>query len=82
MNTTTPSKIRVNMMGYLPGLSKNVVVLSDDDLTVFDDKGYEVRSFKNLNLKFDDASGDSVASIDLGDLPEGKYQTECNLSML
>ncbi|MBP5179557.1 MAG: glycoside hydrolase family 9 protein [Lachnospiraceae bacterium] len=73
MNTTTPSKIRVNMMGYLPGLSKNVVVLSDDDLTVFDDKGYEVRSFKNLNLKFDDASGDSVASIDLGDLPEGKY---------
>ena len=73
MNTTTPSKIRVNMMGYLPGLSKNVVVLSDDDLTVFDDKGYEVKSFKNLNLKFDDASGDSVASIDLGDLPEGKY---------
>ena len=73
MITATPSKIRVNMMGYLPGLSKNVVVLSDDDLTVFDDQGNEVKSFKNLNLKFDDASGDNVTSIDLGDLPEGKY---------
>ena len=73
MDTTTPSKIRVNMLGYLPGFSKNVVILSDNDLIVLDDQGNEVKSFKNLNLKFDDASGDNVTSIDLGDLPEGKY---------
>ena len=73
MNTTTPSKIRVNMLGYLPRLSKNVVVLSDNDLIVFDEKGNEVKSFKNINLKFDDASGDNVASVDLGDLPEENY---------
>ena len=73
MITATPSKIRANMLGYLPGLSKKVVVLSDDDLLVLDEKGNEVKSFKNIELKFDEASGDHVASIDLGDLSEGNY---------
>lgn len=73
MNTSTPSTIRVNMLGFLPGLPKNIVLLSDNDLNVLDAKGNQVKSFSGISLKFDEASGDNVASVDLGDLPEGKY---------
>ncbi|MCR5206216.1 MAG: glycoside hydrolase family 9 protein [Lachnospiraceae bacterium] len=73
MNTSTPSTIRVNMLGFLPGLPKNIVLLSDNDLNVLDEKGNQVKSFSGISLRFDEASGDNVASVDLGDLPEGKY---------
>ena len=71
MNTLSP--IRVNMLGYLPDYPKNVVLLSDDELSVFDGKGTVIKTFKGIDLKFDEASGDNVASVDLGDLPEGNY---------
>ena len=73
MNNTPPSNIRVNMLGYLPGLPKNTVVLSDDDLKVLDKNGNTVKSFTDIKLTFDTASGDNVASIDLGELPDGQY---------
>ncbi|MBR6475164.1 MAG: glycoside hydrolase family 9 protein [Lachnospiraceae bacterium] len=69
----TPSSIRVNMTGYLPGLPKEAALLSMDTLKVFDVTGKEIKSFNNIKLKSDEASGDEVTRIDLGDLPEGKY---------
>ena len=69
----TPSSIRVNMTGYLPGLPKEVAVLSGDTLSVLDSTGKEIKSFSNIDIKPDEASGDNVTLIDLGDLPEGKY---------
>ena len=36
------------MLGYLPGLSKKVVVLSDEDLLVLDEKGNEVELKENV----------------------------------
>ena len=71
MNTLSP--IRVNMLGFLPEYPKNVVVLADNDLKVLDGNGNVVKSFNDIELKFDEASGDNVAIIDLGNLEEGEY---------
>ena len=67
------SSIRVNMTGYKPGLPKEIAVLSKDTLSVFDINGKEVKSFKNIETKPDEASGDNVTLLDLGDLPAGRY---------
>ena len=60
----TPSSIRVNMTGYLPGLPKEVAVLSGDTLSVLDSTGKEIKSFSNIDIKPDEASGDNVTLID------------------
>lgn len=69
----TPSSIRINMTGYRTGLPKEVAVLSNEPLTVKDAAGKEIKSFDNIELAADAASGDNVILIDLGDLPAGKY---------
>ena len=69
----TPSDIRVNVEGYLPGLPKKIVVLTDKDVSILDESGKEIRRIKEPLLKFDEASGDNVEMLDLGDLPEGTY---------
>ena len=65
--------IRVDQLGYAPNLPKQVVVTAAGDYVLTDESGTEVKHFPNVETKEDAASGDSVATIELGELAVGKY---------
>ena len=73
MNNSRESSIRVNMVGYMQRMPKRVAVLSDEPLSVLDDKGREVKTIKDIELRADESSGDRVALLDLEDLAKGEY---------
>jgi len=73
MNNSRESSIRVNMVGYMQRMPKRVAVLSDEPLSVLDDKGREVKTIKDIELRADESSGDRVALLDLEDLTKGEY---------
>ncbi len=73
MSSEINQSVRVNMIGYLPELPKNVSLLSEGPVKILDEQGKEVKVFDDVKLKFDEASGDNVTIVDLGDIPEGKY---------
>jgi len=70
--------IRTNMVGYHPALAKHVAVLDSDTLVVLDLNGNEIKRFDKITPKFDEASGDTLSLIDLGELEEGEYILKCN----
>ena len=72
--------IRLNMLGYVPGLPVDVVLLSGDGLEVLDESGKLVKRMDDYTLAFDKASEDNVALVNLGELPEGKYILKSGLS--
>ena len=67
------SKIMINQVGYAQGLPKHVAVQGKEPLIVKNKDGEIVQAVENIDPWFDPASGDSVALVDLGDLPEGSY---------
>ncbi len=71
------SKIRINQVGYATGLPQRVILLSEEPLMVRDASGRELRRFEPANLTLDPASGDRVASVDLGITEPGDYTLKC-----
>lgn len=69
--------IRTNQTGYSAHLPKYVAVLSDAPLCLSDRTGSMIREYANPGLTFDEASGDSLAVIDLGELKPGDYTLSC-----
>ena len=65
--------IRVDQLGYAPKLPKEVAVTVAGDYVLTDADGAEVRAYPNIVPKEDEASGDTVAMFDLGELAPGKY---------
>ena len=75
MNDTL-SIFRVNQAGYQAGLPVYVSVLSEEPVRLLDSSGSIVREFSAKGSGYDEASGDPVAILDLGILPEGAYWLE------
>ena len=71
------SSIRINQCGYLASLPKYIAVTEEAPVNVYDNTGSIIKSFNDIKLSFDEASGDNVAVIDLGDLPAGDYKISC-----
>ncbi len=71
------SKIRINQVGYATGLPQRVILLSEEPLSVLDASGRELRRFEPASLTLDPASGDRVASVDLGITEPGDYTLKC-----
>lgn len=67
------NKIRINQLGYAPGLPKRAALLDQTSARLLDEAGQELRRFDGLRPWFDPASGDRVALIDLGHLAPGEY---------
>ena len=67
------NKIRINQLGYAPGLPKRAALLDQTSARLLDEAGQELRRFDGLRPWFDPASGDRVALIDLGHLAPGDY---------
>ncbi|MBR5713130.1 MAG: glycoside hydrolase family 9 protein [Lachnospiraceae bacterium] len=66
--------IRINQVGYAPNLPKLVAVTAAGDYELKDESGAVVRRFENVAPKADEASGDEVALLSLGDLEVGRYE--------
>ena len=73
MGTNGLSEIRINQTGYMTALPVLVGVLSEGSLQVKDSKGSVVIEKKDIKPEFDASSGDNVALVNLGILPEGEY---------
>ena len=67
--------IRVNQAGYAQGLPKHAAVLAEGEALLRDGRGEPIRRYP-LAPRADEASGDRVALIELGDLPAGEYTLE------
>ena len=65
--------IRVDQLGYAPKLPKEVAVTVAGDYVLTDAEGAEVRTYPGITPKEDEASGDTVAMFDLGELAPGRY---------
>ena len=72
-NINVLSGIRVNQIGYITGMPVKISVLSAGKLTVKNSAGDIVFEKNDIEIKNDPASGDEVAFVDLGILPEGEY---------
>ena len=72
MGTNGLSEIRINQTGYMTALPVLVGVLSEESLQVKDSKGSVVIEKKDIKPEFDASSGDNVALVNLGILPEGE----------
>lgn len=71
------SKIRINQVGYAAGLPQRAILLSEEPLIVLDSSRRELRRFEPTSLTLDPASGDRVASVDLGITEPGDYTLTC-----
>ena len=67
---------RINQVGYAVSLPKRVTVLREGTVTVYDEAGGVVREKDTGALRFDECTGDTAATVDLGDLPAGRYTLE------
>ena len=67
------NSIRVNQLGYGTHLPKYAAVLEAKPLALFDSDDRQVAGYEVPELSFDEASGDNVYVIDLGDIPSGTY---------
>ncbi|MBQ6091814.1 MAG: glycoside hydrolase family 9 protein [Lachnospiraceae bacterium] len=67
------NSIRVNQLGYGTHLPKYAAVLEAKPLALFDSEDRQVAGYEVPELSFDEASGDNVYVIDLGDIPSGTY---------
>ncbi|MBO4497999.1 MAG: glycoside hydrolase family 9 protein [Lachnospiraceae bacterium] len=67
------NSIRVNQLGYGTHLPKYAAVLEEKPLELYDNNGNLVAEYEVPELSFDEASGDNVYVIDLGDIPSGTY---------
>jgi endoglucanase len=65
--------IRINQVGYAPKLPKCVALLGKEEAVLQDASGAVVARFNGLRPLFDTASGDTVTTVDLGQLPPGEY---------
>ena len=65
--------IRINQLGYAPKLPKEVAVTAAGDYVLTAEDGMTVTTFANVTPKQDEASGDTVALLSLGDLAPGRY---------
>ena len=79
-NISIKCSIRVNQIGYSSRLPKYVAFLEEKPLLLFDAAGNKVREYECPGLSFDEASGDNVYMIDLGDIPVGTYTLKCGES--
>ena len=52
----SPSKIRINQLGYDPYLPQRVTVLTNGPLILRDERGGEIRRFDHLSPQWDEAS--------------------------
>ncbi|MBR5962442.1 MAG: glycoside hydrolase family 9 protein [Clostridia bacterium] len=67
---------RINQEGYAEGLPVYAAVLAKEPVTLIDADGKMVPVEKNIALKPDEASGDEVALVNLGELKAGHYTLE------
>ena len=74
--TQDTAVFRINQEGYAEGLPVYVAVLAKDPVTLKDADGKMVPVEKNIALKPDEASGDEVALVNLGELKAGHYTLE------
>ena len=65
--------IRVNQLGYGTRLPKYVAVLDEKPVYLFDNGGNLLTEYPVPGLSFDEASGDNVYILDLGDIKSGSY---------
>lgn len=72
------SVIRLNQVGYMESLPKNVILLSKEQVDLKDADNNVIRRYKGGELAFDEASGDYVRSIELGTLHSGSYKICCD----
>ena len=70
------SVFRINQEGYAAGLPVCVAMLSTDKITLQDDAGNVLRTFRAETPDVDPASGDRVRTLDLGVLETGTYTLE------
>jgi len=76
-NTTKNNAIRTNQNGYSLHLPKYIAVLVEAPVYVYNEDGTLIKEFDAPELSFDEASGDNVALINLGDIPCGTYSVSC-----
>ena len=69
----TNNFFRINQNAYSTHLPKYVTVLTESPLLLLDKDGNKLKDYKCPELKLDEASGDNVTIIDLGDIPSGTY---------
>ena len=72
----SPSKIRINQLGYDPYLPQRVTVLTKGPLILRDERGGEIRRFDHLSPQWDEASGEQVAAVTLHLSAPGTYFLE------
>ena len=72
----SPSKIRINQLGYAPHFPQRVTVLTDAPLILRDERGREIRRFDHLPLQWDEASGEQAAAVALHLSEPGTYFLE------
>ena len=75
--TTNLNPIRVDQNGYSTHLPKYVAVLANAPLDLHDSEGNLIKEYENPGLTFDEASGDELAVIELGEIPAGTYTLKC-----
>ncbi len=74
--TQDTAVFRINQEGYAEGLPVYAAVLAKEPVTLIDADGKMVPVKKNIALKADEASGDEVALVNLGELKAGRYTLE------
>ena len=72
----SPSKIRINQLGYDPHLPQRVTVLTNGPLILRDERGGEIRRFDHLSTQWDEASGEQAAPVTLHLSAPGTYFLE------
>ena len=68
--------IRVNQTGYAAGLPVHAAAISDAEVCLRDAMGNKIKEWPPASVSVDAASGEKVALLDLGPLPEGSYVLE------
>ncbi|MCR4720750.1 MAG: glycoside hydrolase family 9 protein [Lachnospiraceae bacterium] len=69
--------IRINQNGYSVLLPKYIAVLEEKPVYLYDTNDNLISEYQYPGLTYDEASGDNVYMIDLGDIPIGKYTLKC-----
>ena len=67
---------RVNQIGYAAGMPVHAAVLACETAGVIDQDGNRIAEIKPDGPREDEASGDRVAKLSVGPLPEGRYFLE------
>ena len=74
--TQDTAVFRINQEGYAEGMPVYAAVLAKEPVTLKDADGKMMPVEKNIALKPDEASGDEVAMVNLGELKAGHYTLE------